>query len=200
VCKGAERPIPDEHITRLEFAVREGCLGDLVRSQWRGQEFQEQTRAGVEQSQDAGNRDPASRGLIGRLPERGLQHGSVGHRDAGAVDEERPQPPPPPILAIDERADRVSDSGEEVLKYGQRQSGTGLAVRGGGERPPGQMREVGAGGVAVEDLEHEQVNGRDRVQNPIPPCVTDGRACPADRRGSEHNSEVVAKPPQRGEE
>jgi hypothetical protein len=79
VRKGAERPVSDEYVTRLEFVVREGRLGDFMRPQWRGQKLQEQTRAGVEQSQDAGNWEATSRSLIGRLPERSLQHGSIGH-------------------------------------------------------------------------------------------------------------------------
>ena len=42
-----------------------------------------------------------------------------------------------------------------------------------GELPPGQPRQVGDGGAAVEDLEDEQVDGGDRVEDSLPPRVTD---------------------------
>jgi len=59
---------------------------------------------------------------------------------------------------------------------------------------------VSAGGVAVQDLEEEQVDGGNRVENPIPPGVADGRARHADRCGCENGSQVIADLPQRGEE
>src|SRR5262249_61687660 len=39
----------------------------------------------------------------------------------------------------------------------------------------GEAGHVGARGVAVQDLQDEQVDGRNRVEDPIPPDVADGR-------------------------
>ena len=52
------------------------------------------------------------------------------------------------------------------------ESGAGLAIRRRGEVPPGQSGEVCGGRIAVEDLEHEQVDRRDRVEEVLPPGVT----------------------------
>jgi hypothetical protein len=96
--------------------------------------------------------------------------------------------------------DRLSDSGEEVLENSQGKSRPSLTVRGCRERASGQSRQVGAGGVAVKNLKEEQVDGGDRIKNSISPSVTDSRTRPADGCGSERGSDIVADPPQRGEE
>ena len=57
----------------------------------------------------------------------------------------------------------TSDWAAVAMRSSAWQTGAGLAVGGGGERPPAQAREMGAGGVAVEELEEEQVDCGDRV-------------------------------------
>jgi len=52
------------------------------------------------------------------------------------------------------------------------------------------MRQVATGGVPVEDLEHEQVDGRDGIQQARAPLVSDLATQGENRRGVENLSEI----------
>jgi hypothetical protein len=56
------------------------------------------------------------------------------------------------------------------------------------------MRQVGTGGVAVKDMEHEQMDRGHRAEQPLPPAVA---ALPAElpqRIGLKERGDVVSDP------
>ena len=71
---------------------------------------------------------------------------------------------------------RLDEAPEQCLEDGQGEPGPGLAVGRGGEGERREARQVGTGGVAVQDLEDEQVDGRDRVEDPVAPAAAQGPA------------------------
>ena len=74
---------------------------------------------------------------------------------------------------------------------GQRESLAGLAVGAVGEGPLAEVDDMLAGGVAVEDLEQEQVDGRDGVEDAVAPAMADGLAGVGDGPGAESGGEVL---------
>src|SRR5262249_33652449 len=60
---------------------------------------------------------------------------------------------------------------QQMVVDAQGQALAGLAVGAIGERPAAEGDDVLAGGVAVEDLEQEAVDGGDRIQQAAPPGV-----------------------------
>ena len=140
-----------------------------------------------------GHREAAARPLGGRLAEVAPQLGGVGHREAGAVDE--PDAMAAPAGAVGGR-DRSAAAVrlQQVLPDGQGEPLAGLAVGAGGEGPAAEVDDVLAGGVAVEDLEEEQVDGGDGVEDAVAPAVADGAAGVADGVGAEAGGEVLPQP------
>ena len=77
---------------------------------------------------------------------------------------------------------------------GQGESGAGLAEGGGGEGAAGQQRDVGQGGVAVEDLDEEPVDdGRRGQEAAIGPGVAGGAAGGVDDVAAELGGEVLSE-------
>ena len=72
-----------------------------------------------------------------------------------------PQPEADRLGGGDQALDHLAEDGPED---GQRERGTGLAEGGRGEGAAGQQRDVGQGGVAVEDLDEEPVDDGRRGQ------------------------------------
>jgi hypothetical protein len=54
-------------------------------------------------------------------------------------------------------------------------------------------RQVGAGGVAVEDLQQQQVDGRDGIEEAFAPAVPQGAAQLPKGQGFEEIRQVIAK-------
>lgn len=68
-------------------------------------------------------------------------------------------------------APRLSDRFEQPVEDAERQSLAGLAVGAFREGPAAERDDVSTDGVAVEDLEEEQVDGDDQVEEAVPPGV-----------------------------
>ena len=133
-----------------------------------------------------GSRSPGAGCRAGRRP---LELGVVGHREARAVDD-------PDAMAEPARRRRrwrpgaSRRSAPAAVEDGQRQPLAGLAVGAVGEGPAAEVDDMPTGGVAVEDLEEEEVDGGDRVEEAFPPGVVglaagvlDGLPGPGGRRG-----------------
>ena len=58
---------------------------------------------------------------------------------------------------------------------GPGESAPGLAIRRSGEAQTGESGQVSAGRIAVEDLQDEQMDRRDRIEYSIPPAMVDLR-------------------------
>ena len=119
--------------------------------------------------------------------------GGVGHGERRAVDQEGAMAAP--------AADRlgVGDHGvdhgaEQGAEDGQGEPGPGLAEGAGGEGAAGQERDVGQGGVAVEDLDEEPMdNGRRGQEAGVAPGVSGGAAGGEDDILAELGGEVLSE-------
>src|SRR5262249_20595359 len=82
---------------------------------------------------------------------------------------------------------------------GQGQPGAGHAEGGGAEGAAGQERDMGQGGVAVEDLDEEPVDdGRRGQQAGVAPGMSGGAAGGVDDVVTEPGSEVLPEPAEGG--
>src|SRR6516225_7103655 len=91
----------------------------------------------------------------------------------------------------DQRVDEVAEQGAEDS---QGEPGPGLAEGAGGEGAAGQKRDMGQGGVAVEDLDEEPVNDRRRGQEAgVAPGVSGSAAGGADDVVAEPGGEVLSE-------
>ena len=89
----------------------------------------------------------------------------------------------------DQGLDHLAEHGAED---GQGETGAGLAVGRGGEGPAGQQRDVGQGGVAVEDLDEEPVDdSRRRQEAAINPGVAGQTAGVVDDVAAKLGGEVL---------
>jgi hypothetical protein len=70
----------------------------------------------------------------------------------------------------------------------------------GGGGPAGEVDDVLAGGVAVEDLREEQGDGGDRAEPPLAPAMMLVAAGLANRLGAQAGGEVLAQSRQDGED
>jgi len=126
----------------------------------------------VEQREDVGDGKAAARGLVAGLSERRLEFGPIGHREAGAVEVPGPVAAPP-AGGLAFRLEATGDAIEQPLEEIQRQASAGLDVAGGGEASARQMRQVGAGGVAVEHLRQKRMDGGDGIEEAVAIVVTE---------------------------
>lgn len=167
-----------------------GDVDRFVRPQGRDENLGHQSRAGVEECQDPGHGEAAPRRLVGRLSEGALQRGRVRQAHAGAVGQ--PSAVSSPAVRIGEGFRGRDERIEQAFQQSQGPSGSGLAVGRRRKGPTGDSRQVGAGRVAVEDLQDEEVDGRDRIEGALPPRVTDLRTQLTKVRGGEYGGDVVA--------
>src|SRR5207248_5715851 len=89
-----------------------------------------------------------------------LKFGRVGHGEAGAVDEEDPGALPArarAVVAVGVAA--AGDGAHQAVEEGNGEAAAGLAVGGVGEVDLGEVAQVGAGGVAMQDLLGEEESG-----------------------------------------
>ena len=135
-----------------------------------GQDLQEHPRSDVEQGEDVGDREAASGPLAGGLAEMGLEFGSIGHRERGAVDDEDTMAEP--ASGVEGRGvERIGDAADQLLEDLQRQAGPSQAVGGGGEGLAGEMGEMTDRGISVEDLDQEDVDGSAGVEEGASPSM-----------------------------
>ena len=189
----AEAAVGHQDIAGREQREDPGDARHVMRPQRRRDDLQQQPGAGVEQRQDVGHREAAALGLVAGLAEVGLQRGGVGHGERRAVDQEGAMAAPAAdrLGVGDQGLDHVAEQG---LEDGQGEPATGLAEGGGGEGAAGQQRDVGQGGVAVEDLDEEPVDdGRRGQEAARAPGVSGGAAGGVDEVVPELGGEVLSE-------
>jgi hypothetical protein len=147
----------------------------------------------VEEGQEVGHREATALGLVARLAEVGLQLRRAWHGERRAVDQEGAMAAPAAdrLGVGDQRPGHVVQQGAED---GQGKSCAGLTEGGGGEGAAGQERDMGQGGVAVEDLDEEPVDDGRRCQEAgVTPGVSDGPAGGRDDVAAEPGGEVLSQ-------
>ena len=87
MCVRTQPPIGHEHITGCYHRVHLLHLGEIVREEGRDDQLEEHTGAGMEQPQEVRHGKAAPQSLLGRLAERILEGGCIGHRASRAIDE-----------------------------------------------------------------------------------------------------------------
>src|SRR5512135_377350 len=120
-----------------------------------------------------------------------LQLRCVGHGEAGAVDD--PDPVPEPSRGLGGGSHGGGGALDEPVVDGQGESLGGLAVGGVREGPAAEVDHMPAGGVAVEDLEQEEVEGSRRVQEPPPPAMLRLMARLFDARAGQTGGNILAQ-------
>lgn len=188
----AEAAIAHEQVVGLQPRVQEPHLRLLVRAQREGQQFDDQAGGGIEQAEDLGHRKAAAGLLPTGLAEGGLRGGRVGGDRAGAIHEHRPQPAPP--RRHGRRAHGLRRVAQQRLQHGQRQAHAGPAVRRRFHRALGEQAQVRHGGVEVQDLQQEQVNGSHRPVAPFAPHMAGLVAGLPDRLLREKGLQIVLDP------
>ena len=94
------------------------------------------------------------------------------------------------------RPDAFGDPLGEAAEHPQWEPLPRGAVGGVGEVPSAEVDDVRAGGVPVEDLQEEQIDGGHRVENPLAPGVFLLLASPLDGVGRKFVGEVLLETPQ----
>jgi hypothetical protein len=152
--------------------VGQGGVGQVVGAV-RGRDGPQQEAAvAVEQGQQVGHREAAALRLGVGLPEGLLEFGRVGHGEVGAVEEEEAVALPAAARVVVGLGAAASDDGLlQAVEEGDGQAGAGLAVGRLGEVEPGQVTQLGGGGVAEEHLAQEQVGGDNRGQGALAEAV-----------------------------
>jgi hypothetical protein len=195
----AEAAVAQQHIAGGQLRVGGRQLARLVGPQRGGGDPQEHPGREIEDRQELGQGEAAPRALGRGLAEVAPQLGDVGHREAGPVDD--PDPMTAPAAGRLGGASQARRGGlQEALPKRQGQPLAGLAVGAGGEGPAAEMDDVLAGGIAVEDLEQEQVDGGDRIEDAVAPAMADGLAGVGDGLGAEAGGEVLPEACEDGSE
>ena len=143
--------------------------GEIVGEEGRDHQLQEHTGARMEQPQQPRHGEAAPRPLLRRLAERVLEGRGIGHGASRAIDEKRAMTMPPPFVqggSLHGAAEALEEEGEEA----QREFGTGLTVGRRTEPQARQMGQMAAGGVAMQNLQQEELDGGDRREHPVAPC------------------------------
>ena len=110
--------------------------------------------------------------LVAGLAEVCAEFRRVGHRDPRAIDMKDPMPTPTSVV-VDPGSEPLGDPNQEFLEEFPGQAGAGLAVGRSREAEPAETRKMLDRGVAVQDLEQEQMNRGDGVQERATPGVSD---------------------------
>jgi hypothetical protein len=168
----AEGPVADQDVAGPQRRVQGGGVGRVVAAQRQGQGPPQQAGRVVEEGHQVGRREAAAGRLAAGLAEMPLQLRRIRHREPRAVEEEQAVAFPaaaggPRQVGTDRVGDPALQGGEER----QREPGPGLAVGRGVDRGAAEVAEVGAGGVAVQDLPQEEAGGDDRAELALAPPV-----------------------------
>jgi len=210
VREGAGPAIARQHVPGLRPGVEPGRVGHVVGGERAGDDIPEHPGADVEERQQVRDREaaagPPALGPAEVLPELGR----VGHREGRAVGHEDAMAEPPAGV-LGGRVERVGDPSEQVPEDLQGLAGACLAVGGIGEATPRQAGEMIDRGVAVGDLDEEDVDRGDGVEERGPPGMPGpsadlGDGGPVEEAGGisleatkdANDAAVDGKPPSRG--
>ena len=100
----AKPAIAGQHVAHLKHGMKPRHLPHLMGPQRRGEDGDEQTRPGMEERQDLGHREAATRLLPAGLTEVLLQLGGVRHGEGGAIGEEDAMAVPATVVVVGDRA------------------------------------------------------------------------------------------------
>ena len=125
--KGAERPIPHEHVPRAQRRMERRDLGHVVGVPRGRTHLQQEARPGMKQGEQVSHGEPTPRALPTRLAEVFLQCRRIGHRKTRPIDQERAVPSPPSLVVGHVFADRGRPT-QQLLPDHKRQPGAGLAI------------------------------------------------------------------------
>ena len=78
--KRAERPIPHEHVPRVQRRMECSHLGHVVRVPGGREHLQQEARAGMKEGEHVGHREPTPRSLPTGLAKVLLQFRRIWHR------------------------------------------------------------------------------------------------------------------------
>jgi len=171
---GAEAPIPRQHIPRPQARMGRWHLGQVVGEAGRDRPRQEPARAGMKQPQQARHGEaapgPPDRGLApGLLSSRGLRPGAPR-----ALHETRAMAMPLAFV----RETGLQGAAAALQEEGQgaeRASGAGVTGGRRTEASARQMRQMTAGGMAVQPLEEKERDGGDGRESTVAPGGLAGR-------------------------
>src|SRR5262245_29306538 len=127
-----------------------------------------------------------------------LQFRLVGHREAGAVDD--PDSVPEPECALGGGSHRGGGSFYKPVVHGQGDPLACQAEGAGGKGPATEVNDMLASGVAVEDLQQEEVDGRCRVEDPLSPAMLGLAAGLFDGLAGQSGGDVLAQPIKDGDD
>ena len=124
----------------------------------------------MEQRSQVGNGKTTPRELLARLAKMFLQCGGVGHGKTRAIDPKGAMAQPAPFL---ERfvLQSVAHGAEQLLEHYEREFHTRLAIRGSSNVTLGEMTQVRARGIPVENLDKKQLDRGHGIQRALPPPI-----------------------------
>src|SRR5215510_4184052 len=127
----------------------------------------------MEQPQEVRHGKAAPRPRLGRLAERVLEGGCIGHRASRAINEKGAMAMPS-AFTRDGRLHRAAEALEEEGEETEREFGARLAVCRRAEPQARQMGQMAAGGVTMQNLQEKELDGGDRREDAVaPPGIAD---------------------------
>jgi hypothetical protein len=188
----AKCTVSHESIARFECRMNLVHAGHFVGTQGGGLDLQKYPGSSVKQRQDFGHRKPATGPLIPGLAESFLEFGDVGHGERGAVGQERSMPMPR-TFGFGVRDQGFDQAVEHGLKDSQWQQGASHAIGHAGETTAPKTGDMLQRGIAMQHLNHEPMNDRDRVEDASSPGMPNPPAGGMDRFGIEPLGDVLPK-------
>ena len=188
----AESAVAEHDVAGPHVALDLGGLGHVVSAERAGRHAREHAGRQIEQDDPFRHREPAPTPLSGGLAEVGLERRDVGHREARPVLDPDAMAEPPGIV-VGRRAGRLGDPFEDRSEDDQGESFPRLAVGGGGEYVAGEVDDMAASGVAVEDLEEEQSDRGDGVEEAFAPGISGVATGVSDGVGGEPLGDISAE-------
>jgi hypothetical protein len=127
-----------------------------------------------------------------------LQLADVGHREARAIDNPDSVSFEPKGRGLGRQPHLRGDLFQQLLKDGQRQTLSSLAVGRLRELPDTEVDNVLASRVAVQDLEQEKINRRGGVEDSIAPSMSGGLAGMDNRIITQAGSDIFSQSRENG--
>jgi hypothetical protein len=127
MSRGTPSPIGHQDIPCVHARMDRLHPGEIVGQEGRDHQLQEHPGARMEQPQEPGDGQAASRPRLRRLAERVLSGRRIGHGASRALDQQGPMTMPPPVVQGRSRhgaAETLEEEGEAVAReFGARLAG-----------------------------------------------------------------------------
>jgi hypothetical protein len=166
-----EASIRDQDVASAQFRMHFCNACHVMRSQRRGQHLGDHASPCVQHDQPMRDGKAAPGLLPAWLAKVSLQLRRIGHRETRTVHLKHPMAEPT------RRAEcfllqRVDTPLEQQVEHFEIHSHPGFAIRGRCERHAGQMRQMLASGIAVQDLHEENLDRDNRIERRFVPLHT----------------------------